>query len=123
MTRGSIRLGTPEEFDRFYLGRIKPAAWLGYVREVEGVIVATAGIYWDHDGRAWGFIDCRRKYMPDTKSVVRMTRCVMDAMRGCGQDVVFAKPDMRIPKAEYFLKWLGFKPMTDNSGVWAWQAH
>jgi hypothetical protein len=117
----NIRIGTPEEFERFYMGRVKPAGWTGYVREIEGVIVAVAGIYWDWDGKAWGFIDCRRKYLPDTKTVVRLTKLIMKSIADAGETVVYAKPDMRIKEAAYFLQWVGFRP-SDDSGVWTWQA-
>lgn len=118
MTRGRIRLGTPEEFERFYCGRINATAWLGYVEEIEGVVVAVAGVMWDLDGECWGFIDCKPQYMPSPRTAVALTRAILDTLRQCGEPFVKAYCDTTIPKAKRFLEWAGFTPNSD--GVWQW---
>lgn len=110
----TIRLRPATAADFTARGRAVPEVFLGFAAERDGEVVGYGLVVWDHEGRAWGafdrFGDVPRFLMH------RLARRVIAALREAGEPAIYAICDTRIPRAEEWLRRLGFTPTPDRVG-------
>lgn len=101
-----------DDYRAFY-DQEPPAVWLGLTDDDAFGVVA-----WDDHGRAWAFVDARSGLRP-----VRATRSawkMLAALRKAGERELWAFCD-QIPKAERWLRHLGFRPAGVVYGREVWR--
>lgn len=105
----TVRLATADDLRR-YAGRNPPewcVEWCGYVAERDGEIVALGMVFWDKWGRTWGLYDFRERQSPFLMH--RLARETIAHLRRIGVTTLHAFCDDRVPKADLWLKRLGFR--------------
>jgi hypothetical protein len=117
------RLASKDDFLRFY-GREPPEIWFGLAYEEDGEIVGMGIVH--HvvrrlpDGtfrsEAWGSLDAK-KPLP-ALLMHRTAKRTLAALRVAGEPVLYVGCDRKLPKAEKWLRRLGFSidPELYNDG-------
>jgi hypothetical protein len=106
---------TDQDFLAFY-GESPPEVWLGMAYKEQDRVLGMGTVIWNEHGCALGFVDRRRPV-----SAFAMHRAVLKvfaALKAAGEPAVYVMCDRRFPKAEYWLRRLGFIPTDDNPDLW-----
>jgi hypothetical protein len=94
-------------------------AWVG---EEDGKIVGIGGVRYHADGGVTGFVnatpDCRAHPVVMHRTALRF----LAHWREAGHRTLRATIDSRIPRADVWARRLGFVPLDDEGGVWAWRS-
>ena len=110
-----IEPATDADFLAFY-GREAPETWLGMAAKEGERIVGMGVVIWNENGCAMGFVD--RKGPVSAMGMHRAVKRVLGILKQVGEPAVYVTCDHDIPRADYWLKRLGFKPMDSNPEVW-----
>jgi hypothetical protein len=78
------------------------------VLEDDGELVAFGTVLWDEHGNALGFID--RKAAVSAFVLHRNAKAVLNVLKAVGERALYVGCDEGVPKAEKWLRRLGFVP-------------
>ena len=114
-----IRLATEADFRAFY-DRDPPEAWTAMCGDRGGKIVGMAGVYYDPDGVALGFLDATER---PSFALHRAAKKFLSVMKAVGEKAIYTTCQDNIPRAEEWLTRLGFKLLPEKiegERVWRW---
>ena len=124
MAEFRLRPATYEDVVR-YAGHELPEDWciehrvVGHAAEAGGEVVAVGYVTWDMLGRCWGWFSRRDALSPFL--VHRKARATMRLLREVGEPALYAICNAAIPRAEEWLRRLGFHAAPEVSvslGAW-----
>lgn len=90
---------------------------------VEGEkVLGIGGVRFHADGGVTGFLNAGAELRSHPVVLHRATLRFLKEWRAMGFRTLRATIDCRIPRAPEWARRLGFEPMDEDGGVWAWRA-
>lgn len=115
----TIRLATEADFRSFY-DRDPPEIWHAMCGDRDGKIVGIAGVVYDDDGIAIGFLDTHER---PSFALHRAAKRFLAVMKAVGEKAIYTSCEDSVPRAEEWLIRLGFKllpDVVDGQRLWRW---
>lgn len=99
-------------------GKPSAKAWVG---EVDGRLIGLGGLALFH-GRWFAFLDLTEEARTHKIALMRLAIRIIDEARGSGIQFIYADRDQTEPKAEAWLKRLGFEIDPRSQHYYRWSA-
>lgn len=119
---GEIVAATDDDIARFYDGARITVPWRAKAIRLGRIVGGVGGVVQDGDGTWFAFLDVPRHLR--TPVLYRHVKQGLLELAGAGATVVRATCNSDIPRADAFLRRLGFEPTQDYRGderVWEWR--
>lgn len=121
----AVRPATEVDISAYFKGNqpegMRNARLLAYVAVKRGEVLGVGGIIYMPNGDVMAFFDLNDEGRKHAVTVHRAALRVLSTWQLRGHKSLLIRLDRSIPRAEAWARRLGFAPLHDQEGVWAWR--